>query len=111
MTLLLQLNGYSTSAVSSAEAALEVCLNGPWPDIALVDLDLPGMNGLELISTFQRLGARVYSVLLTAADADRVGRTARGRAVLYLQKPVDFPALLHVLQSQHFDQVTVIPAP
>jgi len=100
LTLLLKMNGYTAAAVGSAEEALLAFERQPWPGVALVDLDLPGMSGLELISRLQSLGAKVHAVLITAADADRVRQTSRGRAVVYMQKPLNFETLLKLLHER-----------
>ncbi|HWE01702.1 MAG TPA: response regulator [Tepidisphaeraceae bacterium] len=100
LSLLLRMNGYSTAAVSSAEEALDAFRGGPWPAFALVDLDLPGMNGLDLISRLHALTGDIYPILLTAADEARVRATLRGQQVVYMQKPVDFERLLSLLKAQ-----------
>ncbi len=86
LAMLLNLNGFTTAAVGSAEEALAIFDHQPWPETALVDLDLPGMSGLDLISRFQALGAKVHTVLLTAAEESRVRPALRGpRGCLYAQ--------------------------
>jgi two-component system C4-dicarboxylate transport response regulator DctD len=100
LALLLRLNGYSTAAVSSAEEALQVLLAEGWPSFALVDLDLPGMNGLELIGRLHDLHEEVYPILITAADEMRVKAALHGQHVTYFQKPVDFDRLLSFLDAK-----------
>lgn len=100
LSLLLKLNGYTTAAAGSAEEALRMFRQDRWPAIALVDLDLPGMSGLDLISRLRQLDAGVYAILLTAADDMRVRAALGDITVAYIQKPVNFDHLLALL-SQH----------
>ena len=99
LALLLRMNGYATATVASAEEALSALRDGPFPAFALVDLDLPGMNGLDLIGRIHALNQNIYPVLLTAADEARVRATLQGQHVVYMQKPVDFDRLLSLLDA------------
>lgn len=67
------------------------------PSIAVVDLDLPGMNGLDLISRLKALNPKLHSVLITGADCDRLDSMLKNRPVACLRKPVDFEQLLNLL--------------
>jgi DNA-binding NarL/FixJ family response regulator len=52
-------------SAGSAEDALELLEDG-LPDIALVDLDLPGMNGLELTAEIRRLNPGLPVLVLSS---------------------------------------------
>src|SRR5688572_22798639 len=66
MAALLAANGYHPEAVESGEEALRVVRRGGPPEIALVDFDLPGMNGLDFISRLSEMDPTVFTVLVTA---------------------------------------------
>ena len=100
LALLLSASGYPTHAVGSAEEALKILKQGETPAIALVDLDLPGMNGLDLIGRLEQLDPAVFPVLITAAGSDALANTLRDRGVTYMRKPVDFDHLLTLLQEK-----------
>jgi CheY-like chemotaxis protein len=89
-------NGYVTTAVGSAEVAMERLKSGDRPEVALVDLDLPGMNGAEFISRLAVEHPWIFPVLITAAEADRVASVLAPGTPL-LRKPLDFQELLKVL--------------
>jgi CheY-like chemotaxis protein len=93
---LLKSHGYHIVAYASAEDALRAVDSNP-PDVALVDVDLPGMNGLDLIRQLENLSPHVMAVLITAAAGDRIENFRRQRDVAYLRKPLDFRHLLRVL--------------
>ncbi|HLL88679.1 MAG TPA: response regulator [Tepidisphaeraceae bacterium] len=98
LTALLEESGYRTQAVASAEEALEV-LDGHSPDIALIDIDLPGMSGLELITRLEKLDPHVVPIVITASEGEKVARFALTHPVQFLRKPVDFERLLTMMDQ------------
>ena len=98
LAALLAGSGYRTEAVDSAEKALALLSQGRCPQVALVDLDLPGMNGAEFISELAERQPSTFPILITAAGQDRVSRVL-GPGVMHLRKPVDFQHLLNVIGS------------
>jgi len=98
LAALMTASGYRTAAAGSAEEALDAVKGkGVCPDIALVDLDLPGMNGLELIGQLTRMEPGVFTVLITSANGDKLTELLHERGVAYLRKPLDFNRLLSLL--------------
>ena len=96
---LLSAFGYHTDAVSSAEDALKHVKKDGNPTVALVDLDLPGMSGLELIERLKVLSPTTFPVLITAAAQEVVESVRRRPPLAYMQKPVDFERLLTLLDA------------
>jgi CheY-like chemotaxis protein len=99
LATLLASSGYSAETVETAEEALEVVNDGPPPEVALIDLDLPGMNGMELISRLKRTQPSVKSILITAVDREMLDPVLRRFGVKHIRKPIDFASLLHVLEG------------
>jgi two-component system response regulator FlrC len=97
LAALMSASGYETEALGSAEEALTAVEAGVRPDIALVDLDLPGMNGLDFIGQLTELDPGVFPVLITAANGDNLARLLEQRGVAYLRKPLDFDRLMSLL--------------
>lgn len=97
LAALMSASGYETAALGSAEEALNSVRQGNHPDIALVDLDLPGMNGLDFIGQLTKLDPAVFPVLITAANGDSLAHMLQQRGVTYLRKPLDFDRLLSIL--------------
>lgn len=79
------------AAAEPAQHALELTAY----DLAILDIGLPGMDGLELLRRLRRKGIAVPVLLLTARDAldDRVSGLDLG-ADDYLTKPFLLPELL-----------------
>ncbi len=99
LATLLASSGYSAETVETAEEALEVVNDGPPPEVALIDLDLPGMNGMELISRLKRTQPSVKSILITAVDREMLDPVLRRFGITHIRKPIDFASLLQVLEG------------
>jgi len=95
---LLASEGYTTETVGSAEEALAVLEVGQRPHVALVDLDLPGMSGAELLIRIAQKAFPIEAVLVTAASEERVRRLTDSAPVQCIRKPIDFQTLLRTLE-------------
>src|SRR2546421_3630835 len=69
---LLRLSGYQAEAVGSAEEALRYMSEGHIPEVALLDIDLPGMSGLDLARLLRRTNPSVVPVFITASDEEKM---------------------------------------
>ena len=84
--------GSGEEFLTSAAAAQAACL--------VLDVRMPGMDGLELQRRLTERGVRIPIVFLTARASDDEERRARSAgAVEFLRKPVARTTLLHVLQK------------
>ena len=83
--------GFVVDRVASAEAA-QGALAGESFDLAVVDIGLPGADGLTLVRRLRRAGNATPVLILTARDglADRVDALDLG-ADDYLVKPFELP--------------------
>lgn len=69
-------------------------------DLVLVDIFMPGLNGLELLAKIRETGHGVDVIMVTAArDTDSVKKALRLGAVDYLIKPFEFERLNLALQK------------
>lgn len=100
MTSLLARCGFQPAPFESAEEALQAVLDGTHPRFALVDLDLPGMNGLDLISRLKGVDPAIFPILITATDQEILSDHLRDRPITYLRKPVNFDSLLKLMTDQ-----------
>jgi CheY-like chemotaxis protein len=98
---LLRLHGYEARAAGSAEEAMQqVLATGKRPDMALVDINLPGMNGVEFVRRLHRMFPSVRCVFMTANDAAHDERLRSAGVEPTLHKPFDVPALLHMMDHE-----------
>jgi len=84
---ILAYEGYSVAIAASGSEALDRSLERP-PDLVVLDIMLPGLDGLEVAQRLRTAGDNVPILMLTARDtvADRVKGLGTG-ADDYLVKP------------------------
>lgn len=100
LVALLTASGYETCSAESAEEALRLIAakdDLPPRRIALVDLNLPGMSGIEFISRLEGMDPGVFPVLMTAASDEVLDEAVRDRNLVYLRKPLDLDRLFTVI--------------
>lgn len=69
-------------------------------DVALLDLKMPGMDGLELYRRMREIQAGTVAIIVTAyAAADTAGAAQRAGAWQVLSKPVDVAELLPLVRQ------------
>jgi two-component system, NtrC family, response regulator HydG len=94
LTGLLGSEGYQVDTAADGQAALERLVELP-PDVIVTDLDMPGMNGMQLLTELRARGQDVPAIVVTSAAEIRSAVEAmRAGATDYITKPVDFDALL-----------------
>ena len=77
----------------------------PWPDIILLDLRLPKVDGLEVLRHLKANPElrRISTVVLTTSKAEQDVLAAYEQGVgSYLVKPVDFPKFTALLEAFGF---------
>jgi CheY-like chemotaxis protein len=79
--------GYAVTGAASGEAGLAAVL-AALPDVIVSDVDLPGMDGFEMLARLQRaLGHLMPPVVFcSGSDADELEAMRRG-ATLFVTKP------------------------
>ena len=90
----LRLEGYQVDVAPNGETALDKAFSEP-PDLVILDVMLPDLDGLEVCRQLRAAGAEAPVLMLTAKDAipDRVAGLDAG-ADDYLVKPFAFDELL-----------------
>jgi two-component system response regulator MprA len=96
----LEFEGYAVDTAPDGDRALDRLLAEPGPDLAIVDLMMPGMDGLEVCRRLRASGARMPVLMLTARDGlgDRITGLDAG-ADDYLVKPFALEELLARLRA------------
>lgn len=91
---MLQPLGFKVYEARSAQACLEL-IEEVKPDLYLLDISMPGMNGLDLAAELRRQG-HSEPILMLSADVQEQRRQPAGSAVYddYLVKPVSSQLLL-----------------
>jgi CheY-like chemotaxis protein len=104
-------HGYGVSHAMDAEEALEA-IRQKMPDLILMDIRLPGMDGLALTQKLKGdpLTKHIWIVALTAmAMKGDEQKTLDAGCDGYVSKPIDTRALPHYLASFLRRQILEIP--
>ncbi len=80
------------------------------PSLVLMDLSMPGLDGLEATRRMRAEVPYVPIVILTAADSDPALEAVKSGARGYLLKSVEPPALLGTLRAVVLGEACVSPA-
>jgi DNA-binding NtrC family response regulator len=85
--------GFRAAEAVSAEAALEA-IRRALPDMVLLDIRLPGMDGIAALGEIRKLSADLPVLLITAhGDLRQAVEAMKGGADDYLLKPLDLDEL------------------
>ncbi|MGG0410854.1 response regulator [Peribacillus simplex] len=95
-----QLDQFTVIATASTgEQALNI-LHAAQPDLILLDIFLPDMNGIDLLREIRKEYRGIDVILITAAnDTETVSEAIRGGAFGYLIKPIIIDKLLATLNQ------------
>lgn len=85
---MLSYDGYQVVAVDSGEAAIQLIATEEQFDLALIDLKLNGIDGIDVLATLRRLSPNTVVIMLTAyASLETAVEALRHGAHDYLFKP------------------------
>lgn len=92
---LLEEKGIECAEASDGKQGLELLKKGPAFDLALIDWNMPVMNGLDMLTHLRSQGFSGMKVMMvtTEAENDFILRALDSGADEYLMKPFDEEAL------------------
>jgi two-component system response regulator YesN len=95
-----QAPGFSVAGTAlNGRHALE-SIRSTQPDVILLDINMPGLSGIEVMRELRSRGIRTVCILVTAYERFDIAREAFGLGVFsYLLKPVTPARLLEVLED------------
>ena len=94
MKKLLEEKGYAMITVSGGEAALETLSAHPI-DVVILDVKMPGMDGIETLKEIKRRFPLVEVIMLTGhATVESAIEGMKSGANDYLMKPIDVDELI-----------------
>jgi DNA-binding NarL/FixJ family response regulator len=80
------------------------------PDVVLLDLRMPRMDGLEVIAQIQSLHLPIKVAVLTTFESEQdVNRALKAGARSYLLKDTDRPTLLETIRQVHRGKTCIPP--
>ncbi|HEV8310574.1 MAG TPA: sigma-54 dependent transcriptional regulator [Methylomirabilota bacterium] len=99
LTIALSQDGFEVESAGTGEEALKV-LEQTAVDLALVDLRMPGLDGLETLRRVRQLDESVSVVIMTAyATAETAVQALKEGAYDYIIKPFKVDELRHLVQK------------
>ena len=100
LTHILKEKGYSPASVNSGKEALEAAGTTQFFDVALIDLKLPDMGGIDLLGKIKELSPDTEAVIITGhASLDTAVQAMQDAAFSYVTKPIDMDYLLAIIHK------------
>ena len=92
-------DGFRVEAAENAAAALKKLQGGCW-SLMLVDIKMPGMDGIELLQRVREINKNILVIIITAfASVDTAVKALKEGAYDYITKPIDPDYLDHLVDK------------
>jgi len=89
----LELRSYDVKTANNALEALAV-IHTHVPDVIILDLKIPGMDGIETLKTIKKIDPTIEVIMLTGhGDVQSVAEGMKSGVFEYIMKPVDIGEL------------------
>lgn len=105
LILLLGLKGFAVTVFADAESFLKA-YQPDWSGCMLLDIRMPGIDGLTLQKRLAEIGCRMPVIIMTGhGDVDSAREAFRAQAVDFLEKPLDQERLMNAIEEAFQRQV------
>src|SRR5512136_2260276 len=99
MSKLLNRRGYQVTAVNSGDAALQALMNNSF-DVMVLDLKMPGMDGIAVLHEMRKLGLFTEVLVLTGhGSIDTALEAIQLGAYDYVTKPCEIAELVSKIEA------------
>lgn len=96
---IIELEGYDAEAVYDSSEVLEA-VKGNGFDLILMDIRMPGMDGVETFKKIKEISPKTPVIMMTAyAEEDRIKTALREGAFGAYQKPIDYERLFRSIKK------------
>jgi len=98
----LEMNGFTVVTASDGVQALAKLKSGVKPDLIITDVNMPNMDGLELIRNVKTLPGFRFMPILTLTTESQTAKRDQAKqlgATGWLVKPVSGPDLIKVIKQ------------
>ncbi|WP_025025787.1 response regulator [Caldalkalibacillus mannanilyticus] len=91
--------GYTTFQAANGTQALTIAQNEE-PDLVILDMKIPGMDGLEILKRIKLLNQTIQVIMITAyGELDLIQEAMRLGALTHFTKPFDIDELRKGVES------------
>ncbi|WP_159881875.1 response regulator [Paenibacillus puerhi] len=92
--------GYETYQASNGKLALEIVRSSS-PDLVLLDMKIPGMDGLDILKHIKSIDASIKVIMMTAyGELDMIKEATDLGAIMHFTKPFDIDELRQAVNQQ-----------
>ncbi|NOU91995.1 response regulator [Paenibacillus sp. LMG 31456] len=85
--------GYETYQASNGKLALDI-VRGSSPDLVLLDMKIPGMDGLDILKHIKSIDSSIKVIMMTAyGELDMIKEATDLGAIMHFTKPFDIDEL------------------
>lgn len=99
LTKWFELDGYKVTSAEDANTALIKLQEEPY-DIVLLDIKMPGIDGLELQRRIKKIDKNIITIMITAfASVDTSIQALKEGAFDYIIKPIDPDEMTHLIRN------------
>jgi DNA-binding NtrC family response regulator len=100
--------GMEVATSKSGGEALELVDSEPY-DVVVLDLQMPGMDGIEVLERIKKRQPDIQVVLLTGhATVEKGVQAMKQGALEFLEKPVDISALSEVIHKAKAEKMILV---
>lgn len=101
LTKRLALDGFEVITTFSGEEGIKVAANEDF-DVAVVDLQMPGMNGIEVQKRLKELQPSLPCIVLTGhGSIENALESGKYNAFKFLSKPIDMDTLIDTINAAY----------
>jgi len=84
-----QREGYTTFQAANGVQALDIVQKHE-PDLVLLDMKIPGMDGIEILKRIKEINREIKVIIMTAyGELDMIQETKELGAIMHFAKPFD----------------------
>lgn len=92
--------GYRTFQAANGKVALDI-VKTQTPDLVLLDMKIPGMDGLEILKNIKKINPEIKVIMMTAyGELDMIKEATDLGALTHFTKPFDIDELRLAVNNQ-----------
>jgi two-component system response regulator (stage 0 sporulation protein F) len=92
--------GYQTFQAANGKQALDI-VKTESPDLVILDMKIPGMDGLEILKEVKKIDTGIKVIMMTAyGELDMIKEATELGAITHFTKPFDIDELRLAVKSQ-----------